>query len=68
MKSRFLKNNLSQYQRFNIFPKHILSPTPEPPFIFSALLSWDRMITGIRESGRPMAAFDRGVMRGRSFP
>ena len=31
-----------------------------------ALLSWDRMITGIREGGRPMAALGSGIHCGRS--
>jgi hypothetical protein len=43
-----------------------LSPTPTASVILSPLLSCDQMITGIRESGRPMAAGDRGIVGGRS--
>jgi hypothetical protein len=54
-----MKNNPTQYQqliKYFVDKQLFLSPTPQTAVIFTALLSWDRMITGIRESGRPMAA------------
>jgi hypothetical protein len=36
------------------------------PRIIPPLPSWDRMITGVREGGRPMAVLDRGIQVGRS--
>ena len=55
----FKINILSLSQTFSILP---LASSP----ILAPLLSWDRMITGIRESGRPMAVMDSGVHGGRS--
>ena len=53
-----MKNTSVQNQSLVTFPKIIsrnLSPPLQHPSYCPALLSWDRMITGIRESGRPMA-------------
>jgi hypothetical protein len=67
--SELLKNSSVQYQHLIIFQKiNITIPIPHPASsrILHALLSWDRMITGIRESRRPMAVLDRGIQGGRS--
>ncbi len=64
-----LKNSFVQFQHLITIPKinsTISIPLHPSSFILHLLLSWDRMITGIRESGRPMAALDRGVRGGRS--
>ena len=64
-----MKNSSVQFQRLITIPKINSTqsiPTPQTARILAPLLSWDRMITGIREGRRPMAADSSGAGRGRS--
>ena len=71
MKFWLLENSFVFYQYLIIFLRNkppILSPTPKASVILSPLPSWDRMITGIREGGRPMAASGIGYPGRAEFP
>ena len=66
IESGLMKNNVVQYQSLERIAQHIPSTPSHLPSYLPVLLSWDRMITGIRESRRPMAAGGAVPSGGRS--